>query len=90
MKEFYSRVGTYLDLVIQTAALAGIKPKMMLVATKVEDLDNCKDSLIELQGLAKAHLTSVNSECFLVGDIMKTSSKVVGEDMFHISLACNR
>ena len=81
-KEYYSRLGTYLDLVIQTAALAGIKPKMMLVATKVEDLDKCKESLVELQGLAKAHLTSINAECFLVGDIMKTSSRIVGEDMF--------
>ena len=39
--EYYSKLGTYLDLVIQTAALAGIKPKMMLVGTKAKDLDKC-------------------------------------------------
>ena len=33
--QYYSSVGTYLDLVDQTAARAGIKPKIMLVATKV-------------------------------------------------------
>ena len=34
--EYYSRVGTYLDLVAQVAALVDIKPKIMLVATKME------------------------------------------------------
>ena len=33
--QYYSAVGTYLDLVNQTADRAGIKPKIMLVATKV-------------------------------------------------------
>ena len=54
--EYYSKLGTYLDRVIQTAALAGIKPKMMLVGTKAEDIHKCKDSLDRLKALARAHL----------------------------------
>ena len=54
--EYYARVGTYLDLVTQTAALANIKPKIMLVATKLESLDRCQGSLEKILDLAKAHL----------------------------------
>ena len=81
-KEYYSRVGTYLDLVNQTAAIAGIKPKIMLVATKVEDLDGCQESLDKILSLAKGQLTSISSESFLVDKILKTSSKVVCKEAF--------
>ena len=64
--EYYSRVGTYLDLVNQTAAVAGIKPKIMLVATKVENPEECQESLDKVLSMAKAQLSSVSSESFLV------------------------
>ena len=81
-KEYYSRVGTYLDLVNQTAALTGIKPKIMLVATKVEDLDGVQESLDKILSLAKDQLTSIASESFLVDKILKTSSKIVCKETF--------
>ena len=80
--EYYSRVGTYLDLVNQTAAVAGIKPKIMLVATKVEDPEECQESLDKVLSMAKAQLTSVSSESFLVDSILQTSSKVASKDTF--------
>ena len=81
-KEYYSRVGTYLDLVNQTAAMSGIKPKIMLVATKVEDPGGCQESLDKILSLAKAQLTSISSEIFLVDKILKTSSKIVCKENF--------
>ena len=77
-KEYYSRVGTYLDLVNQTAAMAGIKPKIMLVATKVEDLDGCQESLDKILSLAKGQLASISSKSFLVDKILKTGGLCCG------------
>ena len=74
--EYYAWVGTYLDLITQTAAMADIKPKIMLVATKLENPDKCQGSLDKILTLARAHLGSISPECFLVADILKTSSKV--------------
>ena len=74
-KEYYSRVGTYLDLIDQTAAVAGIKPKIMLVATKVEEPDQCQKSVDKVICLAKEQLTSLSSNSFLVGGVLKTSSR---------------
>ena len=51
-KEYYSRVGTYLDLITQMAASADIKPKIMLVATKVENLEQCQESLGKIRDIA--------------------------------------
>ena len=80
--EYYARVGTYLDLVTQTAALADIKPKIMLVATKLESLDRCQGSLDKILDLAKAHLASTSSESFLVADILKTPAKIACKEAF--------
>ena len=60
--EYYSRVGTYLDLINQTAAVAGIKPKIMLVATKVENPEECQECLDMVLSRAKDQLSSVSSE----------------------------
>ena len=75
-------MGTYLDLVTQTAALADIKPKIMLVATKLESLDRCQGSLDKILDLAKAHLASTSSESFLVADILKTPAKIACKEAF--------
>ena len=81
-KEFYSRVGTYLDLVDQTAAVAGIKPKIMLVATKVENPEEHQESIDKVLSLAKDQLTSRNSASFLVDGVLKTSSKDANKKAF--------
>ena len=42
--EFYPCVGTYIDFVTKTAAKSGIEPKILLVATKVDNLKNDKQT----------------------------------------------
>ena len=64
--DYYSRVGTYIDLVDQTAAVANIKPKILLVATKVESPDQCEETLEKILLLAKDQLASLSSNSFLV------------------------
>ena len=81
-KDYYSRVGTYLDLVDQTAAVAGIKPKIMLVATKVENPEEHQESIDKVLSLAKDQLTSRNSASFLVDGVLKTSSKDANKKAF--------
>ena len=80
--DYYSRVGTYLDLVTQMAALADIKPKIMLVATKLENPEKCQESLDKILALSKAHLASISSDSFLVEDILRTSSKIASKEVF--------
>ena len=64
------------------AALADIKPKIMLVATKVENPDEGRESLDKILYLAKAHLKDIESECFLVDSILQTSAKIAKKEVF--------
>ena len=58
---FYSEVGTYLNFIDRHVAVAGNRPKIMLVATKteLENLDQLKDSKNKMLSIAKAQLTSL-------------------------------
>ena len=76
--EYYSRVGTYLDLITQATAMAGIKPKIVLVATKADDSAEVKEECYEnLLDLVKGHMASRETDCFLVNQVLRTSSKNV-------------
>ena len=79
--DYYSRVGTYIDLVDQTAAVANIKPKILLVATKVESPDQFEETLEKILLLAKDQLASLSSNSFLVDGILKTSSKIANKEV---------
>ena len=89
---YYGSVGTYIDLICHTTARARLRPKIALVATKVELLPN-KDELVEsILDLTKEHLSSISSDnqVFLVNKVLKTSSaKVTREDLtdFQLKLA---
>ena len=81
--EYYSCVGTYLDLIDQTAAVAGIMPKIMLVATKVENLDQFQESALDkILSYAKEHLESIESNSFLVDGVLRTSSQIASKEIF--------
>jgi GTPase SAR1 family protein len=80
--EYYSQVGTYLDLIDQTVDVAGIKPKIMLVATKVENSDQCQESLDKILSYAKEHLNNLSSNSFLVDRVLETSSQIASKEIF--------
>ena len=75
--EYYSRVGTYLDLITQATAMAGIKPKIVLVATKADGSEVMEECYEKLLTVVKAHMASSETDCFLVNKVLRTSSKNV-------------
>ena len=75
--EYYSRVGTYLDLITQATAMSGIKPKIVLVATKADGSEVMEESYEKLLNVVKAHIASRETDCFLVNEVLRTSSKNV-------------
>ena len=75
--EYYSRVGTYLDLITQATALAGIKPKIVLVATKADGSEVMEECYEKLLDVVKAHMATTETDCFLVNKVLRTSSKNV-------------
>ena len=61
--DYYSRVGTYIDLVDQTAAVANIKPKILLVATKVESPDQCEETLEKILQYLYTGMYYIDEDC---------------------------
>ena len=79
---YYAEVGTFVDLVCQTTRLAGIRPKLALVATKTEQLGNEEDhegSYQRILETTKDHLAYLSSQnsVFLVDEVLRTSSAKV-------------
>ena len=73
--QFYASVGSYVDLVVQGTQGAGIKPKVVLVATKVEETANAKSLASKLLDMAKTQLKSLKADVFVVNVVWMTSSK---------------
>ena len=74
-EQYYACVGSYLDLVVQGTQGVGMKPKIVLVATKVEETAEAKNLANKLLDLAKTHLKSLKSDVYLADEVMMTSSK---------------
>ena len=90
--EYYSRVGTYVDQICQATLDTKVKPKICLVATKVDppgrNQENCFNTLLSL---AKSHLSSIEKDTFLVDKVLKTSAKNVTKEnleTIHGKLSC--
>ena len=64
-----------MDLVVQGTQGVGIKPKIVLVATKVEETADAKRLANRLLGRAKTHLKSLKADVFVVNEVWMTSSK---------------
>ena len=90
-KRYYSWVGSYVDLIANTAAKAKIQPKIQLVATKAEPetTEQIRRAGAKLLEMTKKHLEAVDGDIsfFLVDEVHVTSSKkVTRELMEHLSL----
>ena len=70
--QYYGSIGGYLD---QGTQGVGIKPKIVLVATKVEETADAKRLANRLLGLAKTNLKSLKADVFVVNEVWMTSSK---------------
>ena len=90
-KSYYSWVGSYVDLIANTAAKAKIQPKIQLVATKAEPetTEEIRRAGAEILEMTKKHLEAVDGDItfFLVDEMHITSSKHVTRDLMeHLSL----
>merc|ERR1712126_479418 len=80
-KSYYSWVGSYVDLIANTAAKAKIQPKIQLVVTKAErkTIEQIRRAGAKILEMTKKHLEAVDGDItfFLVDEIHITSSKHV-------------
>ena len=76
---YFGRIGTFVDLVCQTTKMTGIRPKLALVATKMEMSALSEDSFERILQMTKDHLAYISSQSsvFLVDEVLKTSSAEV-------------
>ena len=79
---YISSVGTYIELIWQTTAKASIRPKIALVATKIELSKPTEESFTKFLQLTKDHVASIHWEnsVLLLDEILKTSSAEVTEE----------
>ena len=93
-EDYYSCVGTYLELITQATATSGIQPKIVLVATKCDEVELNEKHCKKLLDFAKSHLGSVEADCFLVDQVLMFSSKEVTQESLcrlygQVSALCN-
>ena len=75
---YFRHVGTFVDLVCQTTKMAGIRPKLALVATKMEMSGISEDCFGRILQITKDHLAYTSkSTVFLVDQVLRTSSAEV-------------
>ena len=84
-KSYYSWVGSYVDLIANTAAKAKIQPKIQLVATKAEPetTEQIRRAGAKILEITKKHLEAVDGDIsfFLVDEVYITSSKNVTREL---------
>ena len=78
--QYYSMVGTYVDLIMQAASSAGTEPKIVIVATKVDSLKSCNEAADCILELTKKHLSGLqglfqaDQGVFLLNEVISVSS----------------
>ena len=89
--DYYSWVGSYVDLIANTAAKENIQPKIQLVATKAEPqtTEQIRRAGAKILEMTKKQLKAIDEgiSFFLVDEMMITSSKFVTQELMeHLSL----
>ena len=82
-EEYYCRIGCYIDFISQTTFEHKVPAKVVLVATKVEhsEEEKVRDWLQTMLNHTKDHLMRIETKCYLLDEIIRTSSKRVSKDM---------
>ena len=78
--EYYSRIGTYVDQICQATVDSKIKPKIVILATKAEDVNKNQQMLDTLLSMTKDHLSSIEIDTLLIDEVFITSSKHVTKE----------
>ena len=89
---YYSWVGSYVDLITNTAARAKLQPKIQLVVTKAEPgLENqIREACAKILEITKNHLESVDADTthFFLDEALVTSAEyVTGMEMLKVTLS---
>ena len=84
-EKYYSSVGAYIDLIVNTAARAKIQPKIQLIATKGRPgvMAKIKEACRTILQKTKKHLEALdeNISLFLVDEVLVTSSEHVTREL---------
>ena len=89
---YYSWIGSYMDLISNTAARAKLQPKIQLVVTKAEPEmeDQIREACAKILEITKKHLESVDVDTtfFFVNNVLVTSAEhVTGMEMLKVTLS---
>ena len=96
--EYFSQIGTFVDLVSQTSSKSGMKLKIALVATKCDNSEESSESQAQLLEITKNHLKKLlkelSSKVFLLNEVIMTSSKEVTRKLMEdlhkkVALVCS-
>ena len=89
---YYSWVGSYVDLISNTAARAKLQPKIQLVVTKAEPgMENqIREACAKILKITKNHLESVDADTtfYFIDEVLVTSAEhVTGMEMLKVTLS---
>ena len=83
--DYYSWIGSYVDLIANTASKAKVQPKIQLVPSKVQpenrpQITKACETILEI---TKEHLEAADADIpfFLVDEVMEISSKHVTQEL---------
>ena len=72
---YFACVGSYIEIILQSAYNAGIHPKIVLMATQGEDAGKYTAAYKKLLSMATKHLASQPMPVYLLDEVIITSSK---------------